>query len=127
MREFLDQLGDPVFLVDGDARFIAANRQAQAMVGKDSSEIEGHLFGSIVACANSILPGGCGTTEQCVACTIRQSVTAAVTQGKSRSRVPAYHDILTQDGISRRRFVISTERLGGSVLLRIDSVDRVDP
>ena len=120
---FLETLDGPVFLVDGDAKFIAANRRARDVVAKDDSEIDDHLGGEVIECANSHLPGGCGETEHCKACTIRQSITHTFVTGRSTRLVPAYQDIMGPDGVRRRRFLISTEKVGDAVLLRIDDVE----
>lgn len=121
--EFLDELADPIFLVDGDARMISANAAAQLIVGKDRSEIEDHLGGEVFECTNADLPGGCGRTEHCKACAIRNSVMNTLATGKGVKRAPAYQTLKGDNGGRRVRFEISTEKVGDAVLLRIDSVD----
>ncbi len=122
--DFLETLGEPVFLVDDDARILAGNRRAQAVAGKDLSRIEDQLFGDIVECANARQPGGCGTTVKCRACTIRQAVTETAANGTSVERLPADQDIRTAAGVETVRFYISTERVGEAVLVRIDQAPR---
>jgi len=46
--------------------------------------------------------------------------------GKSNIRVPAYPDLHHMTGENRIRFLITTERVGEAVLLRIDEVAEVD-
>jgi len=58
----------------------------------------------------------------CAWCTIRLTVSDTLRSGKSHVRVPAYRDLHDITGEYRIRFLISTERVGEAVLLRIDDV-----
>ena len=122
LREFLDRLGVPVLLVDDDVRILVASEMARTLLGKVKEEIEGNCSGDIIECANARLPGGCGGTMHCKACVIRISVQETYVTGKSLERIPAHADIVGTDGPIRARFLISTERVGQFVLLRIDEV-----
>jgi PAS domain-containing protein len=122
IREFLDSLEEAVFLVNSEGRVMSANKAAQRVVGKDQSDIEDQLGGDVFECANADLPGGCGKTERCRACTIRNTVMDTLASGHGVSCATAYQDIKTAAGAQRMRFLISTERVGAGVLLRIDSV-----
>jgi hypothetical protein len=42
--------------------------------------------------------------------------------GESREKVPAYADLQTEDGPVGAQFLISTEKVGRCVLLRIDQI-----
>jgi len=42
--------------------------------------------------------------------------------GRARTRVPAYQDINTSEGVQQVRLLISTEKVGDAVLLRIDEM-----
>jgi len=86
-------------------------------------EVEDRLAGEVVECVYSDFPGGCGRTEHCEACTIRNSLDETVGSGRSLKRVPAYQYIKTPDGIRRKTISISTEKKGSYVLLRIDDID----
>lgn len=119
-RAFLEGLREPVFLVDGNARVHAANSRARALVGKDSREVEDQLAGDVIECANASQPGGCGATEHCKACTIRQSVTETIATGRPVRGLPAFQDIRTERGVQRKRFLVSSERAGTFVLLSIE-------
>jgi hypothetical protein len=76
----------------------------------------------VLECAYARLPGGCGNTEHCKACTIRRTITTTHATGDGKVNVPAYQDIVTPGGIREVRFLISTEKVGNFVLLRIDEV-----
>ena len=118
--EFLESLEEPVFLVGGGGRIVSANSAARAVVGKELSVIEDRLAGDVFECVNADLPGGCGKTEHCKACASRNSVNETLSTGTGVERAPAYQDIKTPAGVQRKRYLISTERVGNSVMLRID-------
>lgn len=57
--------------------------------------------------------------ERCVVCTIRNTVMDTQRTGKARERAPAW---LFKKNAGRLAFLISTEKVGDRVLLRIDEV-----
>ncbi len=120
--EFLEGLDEAVFLVGAGGRVVSANSAARAVVGKELTAIKDRLAGDMFECANSFLPGGCGKTVNCKACTIRNSVEETLATGNGVERVPAKQDVRTADGVERRRYLISTERVGDYLMLRIDDV-----
>ncbi|RPI99742.1 MAG: hypothetical protein EHM36_15580 [Deltaproteobacteria bacterium] len=125
--EFLDSLPVPVFVLDEEGYIAAANAKARRLVSKDLGEIERHLAGEVFGCQYSKLPGGCGQTVHCKTCTIRRTVTATFETGEPCIRVPAYVDLGDITEAKTIRFLISTEKAGRIVLLRIDDVQTEDP
>jgi hypothetical protein len=121
LREYLDETGVPVLVMDDDVRVMGFNEPASALLGCCQDWL-GRYGGDVLECAYARLPGGCGNTEHCKACAIRRTVTATYTTGDSKEKVPAYQDIITPGGTREVRFLISTEKVGSFVLLRIDEV-----
>jgi hypothetical protein len=68
-------------------------------------------------------PEGYGNTVHCKSSTIRIIVLETFATGKSFVRVPAYPDIQTVSGIKTMRYLITTERVGVFVLLRIEEMN----
>lgn len=122
LEEFLEALGVPVFLADDDVRVHAGNQLAASLVGKKLDELPGKYGGQVIECVNASRPGGCGKTILCRTCVIRNSVTDTFQTGKSHIRLPASRELATDEGVVSVRFVISTEKVGPVVLLRIDEV-----
>ena len=123
LLEYLDGLSAPVVVVDADGTVKAANRQLRELVRRDLSSIERKKGGDVFECEYARLPEGCGQTIHCSGCTIRRTVTETLDTGLSQVCVPA---CLQQGrpGHSRRvELLISTERAGSHVLLRIDMLD----
>lgn len=120
--QFLESLGEPVFLAGAGGRIISGNSAARSIVGKELPAIEDQLAGNVFECANADLPGGCGKTKHCKACAIRISINETLESGAGVERKPAHQQIKTADGVREKRFLISTERVGEFVMLRIDDI-----
>lgn len=119
---FLDTIKTPIFLVDKNVKMISANKEGQRLVRKDLDHIEGTLGGDVFDCANSKLPGGCGSTIHCKSCTVRRAVMDTMDTGKSSYEIPAFLDHGVPGEEKKVSYLISTEKKGDSVFLRIDDV-----
>lgn len=117
----LDYINEPVFIVDSTGTIQGANKSAQAMTGKSPLEIENIPGGNVFECSYSKEEGGCGNTIHCIACAVRNTVMDTLKTGKSYSSVPAFQSIDTPAGTRLIKFIISTEKTGEHILLRIDS------
>lgn len=121
-REILDLIAEPVLLVDSMGIVRSANESGLKLLGKNLDTIENQLGGDVFECAYAKQPEGCGRTEHCKTCAIRNVLMDTLTQGRSYHRVPAFQKIRTPGGEKIMRFYISTERVGEQILLRIDDV-----
>jgi hypothetical protein len=127
LQEYLNRLKYPVLLMNDDVGIVTANILACERLGIDPRHIEGRLAGEAIECINSRLPGGCGKTVHCKACTIRRTVTDTYLTSNCHYMVLAYTDCETPFGPRKIRFLISTEKLGDLVLLRIDDIQGKEP
>jgi hypothetical protein len=82
----------------------------------------GFRGGDVFECAYASLPGGCGETIHCEACTIRNTVMDTFKTGKSHLKTPAYLLQGIPDNYHEIQFEISTEKVKDVVLLRIDKI-----
>ena len=124
VREILDSLEAPVLLLDKGYLIRGANEAARKILGRPLADIENFLPGDAMECINARLPGGCGKTVHCQACTLRLVLNQTIKSGEDLERVPAYQDVFQKDGSVTRRFLlISTEKLEDFVLLRIDEIE----
>lgn len=122
LGEYLDAQSAPIVMVDSEGVLKAANKAAVAMLGKTAAEIERHRIGLVFECEYARLPEGCGGTVHCGGCAIRRTVNQTVATGRSFSRVPATLKRHTPEEPQDIRFLISTEKAGDAVLLKIDQV-----
>lgn len=123
LEDFLDTLGVPILLVTGDVRVIGANSAAKSMVAKSQVEIGGNLGGNVLGCNHAAEPGGCGKTVHCRECVIRHAVTYTMKTGLPCVKTPAFADIGVISANEKVRFLITTEKRNGMVLLQIEPVD----
>lgn len=122
LTDFLDNLPGPIFVVDAECRVVGANTLGLQQLSKDLAAIEGQLAGSAFECKNANLPDGCGRTLHCKTCTIRRTVTKTAETGESCYHVPAFLDLADISKDMTIRFLISTEKVKGVVLLRIEDI-----
>jgi len=120
--KFLDTMPAPIFVVGDNRRIVGANQEGLRLIGKDGAEIQGRLGGEVFECRHAREPGGCGQTIHCKTCTIRITVNKTLETGEPSIRVPAYMDLGNIIQERSVRFLISTEKVGDIVLLRIDEV-----
>jgi PAS domain-containing protein len=121
LSEYLNQLEAPILVLDGETRVVTFNDRARALLGKNPPECAGQFGGDVMECAYARLPGGCGHTIHCQACTIRRTVTGTLLSGEPQRDVLAYQDIVTPAGPRQVLYKVSTEKVGHFVLLRINA------
>ena len=127
MDNFIDSLDEPIFVVNEQGRIVTANKKGLEMVSQDLENIKGQLGGDVFRCAYSKLPGGCGKTIHCQSCVVRRTVEETFRTGIPSVKVPACLDVDALEGKRKIRFLISTKKIDGVVLLRIDDVYPDEP
>jgi len=119
--EILNTIAEPIFLIDSDGVVKGANLSALGMLGKELPDIQDEMGGDALECTYAKDAAGCGRTVHCRTCAIRNTVMDTLRTGHGYDKVPAFQSIDTGEGPVVMRFVITTEKLGGNVLLRVDS------
>lgn len=122
LQTFLDSLPAPILVVDNNVEVQAANRLGLELLGKDHHQVLKKLGGIVFECAYARLPEGCGRTVHCSGCAIRRSVYHTYETGESLHEVPATLAYGGHDNPQRAELVISTEKMGEVVLLRVDKM-----
>ena len=100
----------------------SANSSALSMLSQEPAEIQGKQGGDVFECLYAELPEGCGKTVHCSGCTIRNTVMDTWETGDLHLRVPAYLQQSAGGVTTRLKFLISTEKKGGMVFLRIEEI-----
>jgi PAS domain-containing protein len=119
LDELIDKFEAPVLVVDEDGRIVAANKMAENITGRGRShrDLIGLLGGEIMECVYARLPEGCGNTDHCLACTIRNTVMAAMETGEPQLHVPV--KLYRKD--KEIEMVISTEKIFSLVRIVIEN------
>jgi len=82
----LDAFPSPVLIVDADMTILDANRAAENLMGPEPDFYLRRLCGDLMHCIHAKkVDAGCGTTEHCPDCALRQAVDA-VTAGENTIR-----------------------------------------
>lgn len=124
ITRYLSYFSLPVMMIDGQGRVVAVNQSARDLTGYAQEAVDNEFGGTVMSCQYASRQGGCGKTEHCLACTIRNSVIQTHETGQSLHKVPAH--LRTSSPGDREidlNVLISTEKMADVVLLRIDKVD----
>lgn len=122
ISRYIDMFDAPVILVNQDARVLGANCGAVGFLSKPLDQIHNSLAGDVLGCKNAGLPGGCGNTDFCSRCIIRNCVRKTYESGKPVDRSPAVLMQGTDEQSQPITLHISTEKAGSVILLRIEPV-----
>lgn len=122
LDRLLNQLNAPVLMVNLQGEVLLANKQALQLLAKDLASVRDFKLGDVMECVYAKLPEGCGNTQHCMACTIRNNVMATFKTGKSLKQVPAFLNRIDRHSVHKISLLISTEKVDEVVLLRIDEV-----
>lgn len=124
LREFLNLFAEPVMCVDGDFSILTANDSACLRLGLEGATLGDLLCGELIQCRWACSPGGCGSTEHCLGCGIREIVRATLEPGAPCLEGSAYLEREQEDGSLRiLRLTLTSEHRWGTVLLRIDGIE----
>lgn len=115
LGEYLDDIREPILVVDSDGRILAANEAMAVCLGRVERRTRGLLGGEVLECAYARLPGGCGGTEHCQTCAIRRAVTRTLETGERQVRVSVH--LQKCDGVVPME--VSTRRVGPAVFVTI--------
>jgi PAS domain-containing protein len=122
LAEYLDRFTMPILVMTDDVRVAGFNEAASKMLGSKSDVAIGRFAGQVIECEYAQQANGCGGTEHCKACAIRRAVLHTHMTGENLSSVTAEQRISTGGGTCPVRFLVSTEKSGHFVLLRIDAI-----
>lgn len=119
LPEHLETLPDPVVVVNGDARVIAANEKLANLFGRTRNHLRGLLVGEAFACVHSHLSRGCGRTKHCRACTLRGGVERVHETGKPLRHLAA--QLHTRGG--RVHLRLSVRKIKGLVKVVVEEAE----
>lgn len=122
LEDFINKLNEPIMIVDKEGLVQGANQSVAKMLQISRETFKNQKGGDVMECIYADLPEGCGETIHCSGCTIRNTVMKTYETGQSQIDVEGYQYLKTPTGQKRMKILISTEKLGEHVLLRIDDM-----
>jgi hypothetical protein len=113
-EDIFESLPCPTLILDPDIRIIDFNRAALRFLRNDP-EVLNLLIGDALRCHNAVSsPGGCGTSDRCSECGIRNAVTGSIQNRKTHTGV-VQTLLVTERGATRETFMISSAACRPSV------------
>ncbi len=125
IADYIEGFEAPVVTIAPNFTISALNRKASELLGKTVADVQGERGGDVFECQYARLPGGCGETIHCSGCTIRNTVTETLRTGKPMRKVPAVLNRYSESGTEQIDLLITTEKIGGVVFLKIDQINQV--
>jgi len=126
IRDFINRFDFPILVMDDRGRSQAVNKTASKTLNKKEDEIVGRLGGEIIECKYSFEDEGCGKTEHCSGCDIRNSVMKTMSTSESLKEVTTTQPLKTPSGIRNFKLTFSTEKLEDYVLLKLGKMEQLD-
>lgn len=124
VQKFLDSMDDPIIIVDSDAIVLAGNSKAEQILGKSSAKLIGLSLGETFHCENVFDKTLCGQSENCPTCELRAQIVATHASGSGQRNKPVLIKVKEESSTYSLRVGISSEKMGNSILLRIDEINR---
>lgn len=122
LAEYLDTFAEPMVIFSPNARVIAYNASYAKNFLNDNEKSVGLLGGEFMECAHARLPEGCGRSECCRDCAIRNTIMRTLRTGNPQTNVPAYLSTYENGDPVVKKLSISSERHGPVVRMMIEEV-----
>jgi hypothetical protein len=107
MKTVLDAYPSPVLILDDDLRIHNANRAAREMLFHGGRAFKHRLCGDLIHCVHALeSEGGCGATEFCSDCVLRQTA-EAVSEGLSVFRHTSSMKLVRDGKVSHVWFLVT--------------------
>lgn len=118
LTRFLDSLNVPLLVRDQHDNVQTLSQAASKLLGTDRSVFTPKKPGLVFECEHARHPEGCGRTIHCSGCAIRIAIEQTAATGRGVVRMPA--TLNTDD--HEVRLLITTEKIGTLILLRLDEL-----
>ena len=118
VQDFINTLSSPIVIIENIDDIVLANDQARKILKVKV----GNKIGDAADCPNAKLQGGCGKTVHCKACAVRKVIQQTMQTGKNHNNIEAYQDTSTPAGTKHHTLKLATERIGNTILVRIDEL-----
>ncbi len=107
-RSTLDAIPSPVFVVDDDVRIIHSNQAASRMLAKESEWVIRRRGGEVLHCIYSTEnPEGCGRSDFCKDCVIRNAVNESV-KGHKVFRQKTKMELASKEKVLQIHLLVTT-------------------
>jgi hypothetical protein len=123
LRELIDTLESPILVVDRRGCVVDGNLAARSR-REHPFPLEPVRAGDLLQCANAGGPGGCGAGAYCLAgCAVRRAIARTLETGESVVGAEGRQPLVRHGKRTTTRVLLSTEKLNGTILLKIIEAD----
>jgi hypothetical protein len=106
-EEIFENLPSATLILDPDVHILDFNRAAFTFLRKEPDTVHA-LIGDAIGCHNAVSsPGGCGTSDKCSECGIRNAVADSVRNRRTCTSVVDMV-LVTEHGVTPQTFLISS-------------------
>ena len=119
LHHYLDKLPATIAVVDEAGKVVFANKATLDFLQKKRESVLDLLGGTVFECKYSYLPEGCGKTEHCKVCGLRNAVLKTFHTEESQENVKVV--LHRQD--SKLGLDISTEKAGDIVFIKVNNME----
>ena len=121
LNQLIDDIDKPVLVVDSEGSIHTANKHALYILQKKIEDVVNQKGGVVMSCQYATLPGGCGKTEHCSGCDIRNTVMATFEDHQPHDK-RALLFRQSDNGGQEVYFSISTQLMDDFVLLTVNNM-----
>ncbi len=121
-QTFLDRFSQAVVMVDNLNNVTVANKAAKKLSKIDFAMFEQSRLGNLIGCIHSDAPEGCGATVHCQGCVIRRAILKTDRTGRPCREIACVDKFFYQ-GERVATMVVTTEKVGDRILVKIESID----
>ncbi|MCY3412668.1 MAG: PAS domain-containing protein [Candidatus Heimdallarchaeota archaeon] len=119
----IDTISTPILVFDEEVRLKTANKTALEILHKTKEELVDLLGGEVIQCIYSEMEVGCGNTEHCPACILRNTINETLETKKSKSNIETTHLIRQADNSVRNTSIsVTSELISQLVMLQINDI-----
>jgi len=121
LKTLADAIDAPVLVMQAEPRLVyTANRKALELFNKEPDRVEQHRGGQVFDCVHAFTEAGCGKDVHCQPCKLRNAIVDTLSTGRPYKGVLALLDVRKGADTNTYTVEISTEKIGGMALVRID-------
>jgi len=123
VESFINRFKQPIMLVDNINNTIILNDAARAASHLDFAVAGTFKCGLVLGCVHADEPEGCGNTIHCQGCVINRAIKETEKTGKPYIEEACADEKFFVDA-RNPTMIISTEKLGDRILLKIDPIKK---
>lgn len=124
IEKIIENFNDPIVIIDPEHTVISSNTNASKLLDKFhlTPKNKTNKLGNLLRCPNAELEKGCGKTDQCSSCKIRQAIQDTLHFKQPEKKLKL--DLITSDATQENHYkktsiTLSFQKAGAGLLIKI--------